>query len=307
MVADLDSAVIYRERDNIDLLIELKQLKLIVLVENKIGAAVGDGQLKRYKEIISARYPDFRRLYILLTPDGIEPNDENYVALDYSEIADLVESAVDRDKIIDSDISLILKHYVQMLRRHIVEDEQLSDLARQLYERHKEAFDFIIEHRPQPDNLLEGIRDLIDSNAELAVDRHAPMILRFAPKEWATIKEFNSCPEPRWTHTKRNLIFEVKAYHHTDRINVVLISGPSETELRSRIYEFASKQPKVFAGLVKPMGAKTAAIFGRELLSAKAAESMDNEEKQKALRKSWDDFLAGDFVAVKAALACFPE
>lgn len=235
MVADLESAVIYREHENIDLLIELKQLKIIVLVENKIDAAVGDGQLQKYKDIIKVRYPDFRHLFILLTPDGIEPDDDDYVALDYSEIADLVEVAMDRDKLIDSDISLILRHYVQMLRRHIVEDEQLADLARQLYERHKEAFDFINEHRPQPDNLLDGIRELLESDAALATDRHAPMILRFAPKEWSTIKEFNSCPESRWTHTKRNLIFEVKAYRYSDRISVALISGPAETDLRSKI------------------------------------------------------------------------
>jgi hypothetical protein len=305
MVADLDSAVIYRERDNIDLLVELKQLKLVVLVENKIDAAVGDGQLQRYKEIVRARYPDFRHLFILLTPDGVEPDDEHYVALSYSEIADLIDLAIDRDKLISSDISLILKHYVQMLRRHIVEDEQLADLARQLYERHKEAFDFIIERRPQPDNLLEGIRERLEISTDLAIDRHAPMILRFAPKEWAPIPEFNSCPESRWTHTKRNLIFEVKANRDTDRIIVALISGPTEAELRRKLYEFAVAQPKLFTGLVKPMGAKTATIFSKELLSAKAAEAMDGEEKRDVLRKAWDEFLASDFIAIRSSLAKF--
>jgi hypothetical protein len=303
MVADLESAVLYRERDNIDLLIELKQLNLVVLVENKIDASVGDGQLQRYKKIIEARYPDFRHLFILLTPGGTEPDDENYVALSYSEVADLIESAVDRDKFIGSDVSLILEHYVQMLRRHIVQDEQLADLARQLYERHKEAFDFVIEQRPQPDNLLEEVRDLLEVNTELAIDRHAPMILRFAPKEWASIPEFNSCPEPRWTHTKRNLIFEVKANRDTDRIIVALISGPADSGLRLKIYDFATSQPKLFAGLVKPMGAKTATIFSKELLSAKAADSMDSDEKRDALKKAWGEFLTSDFVAITSALA----
>ncbi len=303
IVADLENAVIYRERDNIDLLIELKQIKLIVLIENKIDAAVGDGQLQKYKEITKARYPDFRHLFILLTPDGIEPDDDDYVALDYSEVADLVDSTLSRDQLIDADISLILKHYVQMLRRHIVEDEQLADLARQLYERHKEAFDFINEHRPQPDNLLDGIRQLIESNEKLVADRHAPMMLRFAPKQWAGVKEFNSCPEPRWTHTKRNLIFEVKAYRYSDRISVVLISGPAESDLRQTIYGFASKQPHLFVGLVKPMGAKTATIFSKELLSAKAAESMDVDEKRAALQVTWDQFLANEFTAITTALA----
>jgi hypothetical protein len=302
IVADLDNAVAYRERDNIDLLIELMNLKMVVLVENKIDAAVGDGQLQRYKQTVEARYPDFRRLYVLLTPDGIEPDDDDYVALSYSEIADLVESTTGDASVADSDVTLILRHYVQMLRRHIVEDEQLASLARQLYERHKEAFDFVIESRPRPDSLLDTIRELLETNGELATDRHAPLILRFVPKEWTGIHVFNACPEQRWTHTKRNLIFEVKASRDSDRIIVSLISGPAEDELRAKIYTFASKQPSLFVGLVKPMGAKTATIFSKELLSAKAAQSMEGDEKKDVLLSAWQTFLSTDFLAVKAAL-----
>jgi hypothetical protein len=130
IIADLDSAVIHREQDNIDLLIELKQLNLIVLVENKIDAVVGDGQLLRYKNVVRSRYPDFRQLYILLTPDGIHPEDDDYVGLSYSEVADLVDYSIDRNELLGPDIALILNHYVQMLRRHIVEDEQLAELER---------------------------------------------------------------------------------------------------------------------------------------------------------------------------------
>lgn len=131
IVADLDSAVIYRERENIDLLIEINQLKLVVVVENKIGASVGDGQLVRYKEMVKARYPGFRYLFILLTPEGLEPDDADYVPLSYAEIGDLVDAAIEHDEV-GADVSLILRHYVQMLRRHIVPDNQLASLARQL-------------------------------------------------------------------------------------------------------------------------------------------------------------------------------
>lgn len=239
----------------------------------------------------------------MLTPDGIEPDDEDYVALSYSEVADLIDAADGGDELLGPDISLILKHYVQMLRRHIVEDEQLADLARQVYERYREALDFIIEQRPQPDNLLEGIKNLLETNNELIADRHAPMILRFAPKSWTRVLEFNACPEPRWTHTRRNLIFEVKANRETDRISISLVSGPAEADLRLKIYDFAGKRPKLFVGLVKPMGAKTATIFIKDLLSARAAESMDGDEKRNALKKAWDNFLSDDLEAIKGALA----
>src|SRR3954465_10560116 len=44
-VGDLDGAVVYRERDRIDLLVEVRALKLVVAIENKIRARAGEGQL----------------------------------------------------------------------------------------------------------------------------------------------------------------------------------------------------------------------------------------------------------------------
>src|ERR1700681_4377960 len=51
-----------------------------------------------YKDVVKSRYPDFRHLFILLTPDGIEPDDDDYIGLSYSEIADLVASSIDRNE-----------------------------------------------------------------------------------------------------------------------------------------------------------------------------------------------------------------
>lgn len=67
LVGDLDDTVVHRERDNMDLLIEVNALNLVILIENKIGAAAGDGQLARYRQLLETRYPTHRRLLILLT------------------------------------------------------------------------------------------------------------------------------------------------------------------------------------------------------------------------------------------------
>jgi hypothetical protein len=304
ITADLDNAILYRERDNIDLLIELKPLKLVVLVENKIDAAVGDGQLARYKKIVEANYQAFKHLFILLTPEGIDAEEEGYVSLSYSEVADVVERAtLDDGDPVSNELSLILRHYVEMLRRHIVQDDQLVTLARQLYERHKEALDFIIEHRPQPDSLLETIKNLLDSDATFVQDRHAPMIIRFAPKDWEGVASFNACPTTAWTHTGRNLLFEAKANRETDRISIALVLGPGDATLRSKIYNYCSQQPKTFVNLVKGMGAKYATVFTRDLLSAKAAENMEIEEKKAAIENSWKEFLSKDLPSLKTELA----
>ena len=295
VVADLDGAVIHRERDNIDLLMEVKELRLCLTIENKIDASVGSGQLARYKKIVKQRFPEYRHLFVLLTPETRQANDPDYIALGYTELAEIIDNFItERSETLSTELSLILRHYVEMLRRNIVEDPKLEELARQLYEKHKEAFDFVEKVKPQPKNLLDDIRKLLDSNSKLTQDRHAPALLRFVPDEWNSFPQLNSCPSSEWTRTGRSLLFEVKA-HSGNRITVALVLGPSEpTTVRRQIYDEAAKRNQIFVGLVKPMGHKWSSIYNRELLAASEAKAMSQVEQVEAIEVAWQNFVESD-------------
>jgi hypothetical protein len=305
IVGDLDSAVIYREKDNIDLLIEIPPLKLVVVVENKIGASVSDGQLQRYESVIQARYSSFRHLFVLLTPEGDDPDGQDWVQLSYSELANVIDGLVQDASMLAPDIEFLLKHYSQMLRRHVVEDQKLVDLARQVYERYKDALDFIFKH--QPDSLIEVVREHLDADSQFLQDRHAPAILRFSPREWQQVPICNSCPQGSWTHSQRDLLFEVKAFKDSDRLSLGLVSGPADAEIRNSIYSMASSKPKTFVGLVKPMGAKWATIFACDLLPARAAADMELGQKRATIKENWAKFVSHNLPELKASLAKLSE
>ena len=72
IAGDLDDAVIYRERDSIDILIELRSLRFVVAIENKVAARESRGQLERYSERLNTAFPKHRKLLVFLTPDGAE-------------------------------------------------------------------------------------------------------------------------------------------------------------------------------------------------------------------------------------------
>jgi hypothetical protein len=302
VLGDLDGAIVYREWNNIDLLIEIKNVNLVVLIENKIGAKAGEGQLARYKNLIKSKYPTFRHLFVFLTPDGIEPDDTDYVSISYAELAKVIEGLPD-DKEINSyaDSNVIIRHYVEMLRRHIVPDEELRELAQQLYERHKEAFDFIFESRPEPESLLGVARSLLEAQPGLIADRHGANILRFVPDSWAAVSDLNCCSPTAWTRTGRNLIFEIKSWSsgaYSDRVIVSLVSGPGPAEIRERLYAGASARSDLFKGLVKPMGKQYATIYMRELLTPAAAKNMDQDEKAAAIEAVWSTFLKEELPAL---------
>jgi hypothetical protein len=78
VVGELDDAIVYRERDSIDILIELPTLHLVVAIENKIGAKAGVGQLGRYRERLKQTYPHHHHLLVFLTPDGMAADHADY-------------------------------------------------------------------------------------------------------------------------------------------------------------------------------------------------------------------------------------
>lgn len=289
IVGDLDNAVVHRERYAIDLLIEIEELKLVVIIENKVRAKAGDGQLARYRERVTIEYPSWRKLFLFLTPDGAQPDDEAYWPLSYSVLAQTLEATAGEPTAVDA-TRLIIKHYVDMLRKNILDDDHLRGLAARLYERHKEALDFIFESRPQTRNLVEFIAQRVRSAEGLLVDTDGPSMLRFLPVQWEGALTHKSDPKT-WSRTGRGLLFEVKQdTTRSGRLMLSLVIGPGDAANRTALYEGAKNKPGLFAGLVKPMGVKWSTIFSRDLMTAKLAETLTTEQQENNASLAWSDF-----------------
>ena len=76
---DLDSWNLYnvsvqREWQNIDILILEENIKLAVIIENKIDGTESEGQLKRYYEAVKKQFPNYNIVCLYLTPEGDIPS-----------------------------------------------------------------------------------------------------------------------------------------------------------------------------------------------------------------------------------------
>jgi hypothetical protein len=292
IAGQLDDAIIYRERDNIDILIELPAMKVVVAIENKVEAKAGEGQLERYSQYLKSAFPSYRQLLVFLTPGGNHPDHDSYVAYDYADLVGTLETLIDEaPEPIPEASSLIIRHYVDMVRRHIVQDEQLRALALTLYERHKEAFEFIFECRPEPKSLLTILRNRVKNVEGLLIDSGGTNLFRFLPKQWDE-QLVNIKGDPtKWSRTGRGLLFEGKVYaDRPGRVNVALLLGPGNPEMRLRVYQAATSQPNLFTGLVKPMGAQWVTIFSRDLLTSGQARGLTFEAQAANVDLGWSDF-----------------
>ena len=171
-----------------------------------------------------------------------------------------------------------------------MQDEQLNSLAAKLYERHKEALDFIFLNRPKAAGLLDIITDLIGGCVGLVADSRAPNNLRFSVEQWDEALSFR-VDKDKWSKTGRGILFEAKTYaQRPGRLNLSLMIGPGDQTCRKRFYEAAQARPELFVGRVKPMGEQFAAIYSHDLLTAEAAENMSAEAQAANVRFAWSEF-----------------
>ncbi|ESZ26609.1 PD-(D/E)XK nuclease family protein [Mesorhizobium sp. L2C067A000] len=303
LAGELDDAIIYRERANIDILVVLPSLKLVVAIENKVDAKASDGQLERYSDYLKRDFRDHRQLLVFLTPHGGDPDHGDYAAYDYRQLAETLESLIETGSDIPTETRLLIRHYVEMVRRHIVQDDRLRSLAQQLYERHKEAFDFIYDCRPEPLSLLTALRLTVQNVDGLIEDSAGTNVFRFVPTVWdEKLRTIKGDPN-KWSRTGRGLLFEVKTYASIPgRVNVSLIIGAGEAKWRSAVHARALSQQSLFSGIVKSMGQQFATIFSRDLLTSAQAQGLTSDMQSTNVALAWSDFQARQLQALIQAV-----
>ena len=147
LLLDLYSFTLYREWKNIDILLISEEEQFLIAIENKVGAHEHDNQLDRYRKTLEAEYPDYKKMFIFLTPDGDDPSDvENWDVLSYAAIADILADMLSELEL-QPDVGLIIRNYLDVIRRDIVEDQKLIEVCNKIYAKHKKALDLIFEYR----------------------------------------------------------------------------------------------------------------------------------------------------------------
>lgn len=153
---DLSKVSILREWHNIDIL--LVHNDFVLAIENKIDSGEHSGQLNRYFKRVNEAYTERHCGFVFLTVDGINPENEedilNYVPIGYEIIKSRIEIVLD---VYEASLSDRVKYYIEdyllVLNREIMKEHQAITLAREIYQNHKQALDFIFENKP--DRMLE--------------------------------------------------------------------------------------------------------------------------------------------------------
>ena len=303
---NFEGCFVARERHNIDVLCIDEAKQFLLAIENKIDSGEHSDQLERYRTDLEYRYPKFHRVLVYLTPDKYRPSDENtdWTPIGYGEVLSIVEMLTDKRRGgLSEAVAMTLDHYARMLRRHIVNDKELEEKAKAVYRRHKDVLDFLFEQRSDDKlELKEYILTLLDAEKErIEVVRESKAYINFFPNDWKDISAFHSTSDRLWTRTGHSLLFEIRNWGTSIRIAVVI--GPSEKiDLRRRIFDFATENPKLFAGAKRFTGEFTQ-IYSKSMVNRATLEYETIKDVKIEIEKWLQCFMREEFSNIVDTLA----
>jgi len=293
---DLDELLVYRERHNIDILLLDDERKVAVIIENKVVSSEHGAQLARYKAQAEQHYPEFRKLFLFLTPEGEEPSDPEYIPIDYGLIVSLVERMIEtRQSTLGPDVLTLMNHYGEMLRRHIVDESEIKKLCEQIYRKHQRALDLIYEYRPDLQaEIYDFLIDLINNHPDLKFDHYSKSYVRFLPQEWDTpiLKQGDG-----WTPSGRISLFEFDNFPTSLRLKLYI--GPGPKEIRQKLLDMALENDPPFHSSYKVLNQKWNSILVRPILSTNDFETKDLDELTAEIDKKWSRFVANELPQIR--------
>jgi len=175
-----------REWKNIDLLIIFDTL--VVCVENKMDSKDHSNQLSKYRKIIDETFKEHKKVYVYLTPTGELPKEikerEFYVTYSYEHIIDHADKVLKiHGNSLNTGVYQYIFDYLTTLKRELMKNDTLNELAGKIYKSHKELFDFIWENKPDGEAELNSIISDKTRQSDWIIGSKSKGFVRFLTKE----------------------------------------------------------------------------------------------------------------------------
>ena len=227
---DFEDAEIYREHQNIDLLIMDKNHQFAMAIENKILSKEHGKQLKKYENIVQNLPGIKNTMLVYLTLDGYEASDsDSWVSFSYEDVYTLIESLDFTQTSIK--VKSFIEDYKLILRRHLLTDDKLEALCRRIYLKHKRALDLIYEYRPDIiSDINEKVRNIIDDLDVYKESHSIKSIFRFTQQGIDRINDAYRSVASGWLKDRSIMVHEIRISEKELKIATVI--GPSDNNER---------------------------------------------------------------------------
>lgn len=302
-VIDLDAwklqdTQVVAEWESVDIFIRDDDERFLAVIENKVDTSEHSQQLARYRSMVEGRFPQYKRLFVYLTPVGEEPSDDAYIPISYNDLASLIAEVIRRkaDQL-NSAVRDFVQHYVEMLRRRIVEDSEIQELCRRIYSKHRRALDVLFENRPdRASDVSEFVQSLVGESKELILDAASKSANRFIPKQLDFLPKVGD----GWTRSKRLILFQVENMSGTLLLKAVL--GPGPKEVREQIRDALLRHDSVLNKVKQRFYPKWWTFYSEKWVGPRQYEELDAEALQAMIRSRFEQFLTRELPPLVQAM-----
>lgn len=241
-----------RQPGRVDILIVNHTRQILCAIENKVFSDEHGDQLTRYRNALEDSFPTITKYLVFLTPQGTFPAREEekqqWKPLAYSKVFGIVQQIVDNHEIPGHmGVREFLNQYATTLRRNIMPETSLSQLARKTYLEHREAIDLIIANRPNwVSEARQWLREAIEQQPKWLLDKEDRSHIRFRTEDWN--RHDATQTEGGWSPTSNTLLrFEFTFSGDIPSLQLAL-SPKNETNefLRHKLFEAVRQKPRLF-------------------------------------------------------------
>ena len=226
---DYSNVEIIREWKHIDLLIILDDI--VISIENKVHSKEHSNQLVRYRNIVEDEFPNKRKSFVYLTPEGIESEKESdvYIQLSYDVIIESIDRVLDIYKeSISNKIKNYLMDYSIILKREIMGNDKLTELSNRIYKNHKEILDFIFEKKP---DILDDVRYWLTKVLKergFIIGSENKYYVRFTTKKIQELTYYNKDVKNSWK-LGESFLFEFVLRPKVNKFTFKTVISPSDS------------------------------------------------------------------------------
>lgn len=221
------------KRGSMDLLIDFRDDKLVICIENKIWTKDATEQLEKYQTHIDSHFKEYdKRIFVYLTPFGDNPinyTGDKWHTYSYEKIITHLEYI--QEATISSTIKTYISDYLTTLKSKIMGvNDKATELANAIYSKNRKIFQFVI------DNISDEVNKTIWENKDkkwlkekgeeiikilIGEDRDETINFELGfTKGYISIKRNGKKIYSLWPRTKPNFAMDVDSVSSDNKDNI---------------------------------------------------------------------------------------
>lgn len=300
------------EQGRVDIVLLHEQQGLAVIIENKIDSDEHANQLDLYYRVLKGRGWETKGVY--LTPDGRHPRHNEYVPISYRVVCSAIDEIL-ADEAVVGDVRTLITHYLDMVRRHIVDEQGIDAACQRIYRRHEQALKLVQQRvsarqtkigdvverlvRQQLEHLVSqplGQKSIDNCIHNWKNPQNDVMVIRFVLPTWKDVPLLSTEEYSPILKT----ILEFGVANAAQEVYINLQIGPGDDRKRHRIFDLADNKMGLFTVEVAPK--KYSEIYHRTLLSTEQYVDLSEGALVQEVENQWDSFVQEDFPRINDAI-----